>query len=100
VFLSRKLCPIFVCQFKGSLQKNGPDSRSVEPGLFFPHWHPKVVENRSVGVLCNAKFLPSLLTCATVFTLSAVSILLGGFWGYSSESNPPDQATHVATPLD
>jgi hypothetical protein len=50
-------------------------------------------------VLCNAKFLPSLLACATVFTLSAVSILLGGFWGYSSESNPPDQATHVATPL-
>jgi hypothetical protein len=29
-------------------RKNGPDSRSAESGLFFCHWHPKIIENRRV----------------------------------------------------
>jgi hypothetical protein len=29
-------------------KKNGPDSRSTEPGLFFCYWRPKIVENRRV----------------------------------------------------
>src|ERR1700720_3019170 len=28
--------------------KNGPDSRSTEPGLFFCYWHPEIVEDRRV----------------------------------------------------
>ena len=29
-------------------KKNGPDSRSTEPGLFFCYWHPEIVKNRRV----------------------------------------------------
>jgi DNA replication protein DnaC len=41
-------------------QKNGPDLRSTEPGLFFCYWHPEIVENRRFAANFPERGLNSL----------------------------------------